>query len=379
MKKPVYTSIGYEYIWKKLNNCISEEEDKLLSDWLQESPENRQFYSNAQEFKSSKQENSTQEAWKKIEQRVKKQKRNRIIIYSSAACFALLITTFLFVDRKEKGKNRIVATSTVATSDVTTLVLSDGTNINLEQKNNITFKEAGATIEQKKKSLTYSAQTTKPNILTYNTIIVPRGEEFYLVLSDSTKVWINSETVLRYPVEFAQNKREIEIKGEAFFKVKKDKKRPFIVTSDNQRIEVTGTEFNVSSFGKENSIVTTLVEGSVQITANDHSGLSVGLESGTQCIFSKKNSQFIKRKVDVSLYTSWKDGSFCFQDEPLEDIMSTLSRWYNFNYVFKNDQYKSIRFTGRLKRTESIERILTLIEKTNEIQFKLDNNMVYVN
>jgi transmembrane sensor len=207
---------------------------------------------------------------------------------------------------------------------------------------------------------------------------IPRGGEFYLTLSDNTKVWLNSETTLKYPVEFAGEERRVELTGEAFFEVEKDAERPFRVVSDEQVVEVLGTSFNISSYPEDSVILTTLVEGKVNVFLGENPETSQTLLPKHQSFLARGEDRIMQREVDVSEYVAWKDGEFYFRDQSLENIMKTLSRWYDIDVVFNEPQAKDILFTGHLERYENFERILNLIQRTNEVSYSEEGRTITI-
>lgn len=158
--------------------------------------------------------------------------------------------------------------------------------------------------------------------------------------------------------------KQVEKESMNIISVKKDKDRPFIVKTDNIKIEVLGTEFNVKSYPELKEIATTLCEGSVSVTDGSHDLI---LKPSYQAIYSKSSHLMTSKKVDTRLYTGWKNGLFIFENETLEDIMITLSRWYNINVFFVNERIKTFHFTGDLKRYGDFTKTLEMIEKTTSI------------
>ncbi|PKQ63263.1 hypothetical protein BZG01_16205 [Labilibaculum manganireducens] len=261
------------------------------------------------------------------------------------------------------------------------LILDDGEVLNLEEKkekDEIKEKD-GTVISNTGSALVYdvSAKTDNQKI-TYNSLVVPRGGEYQLQLEDGTKVWVNSETRLRYPTQFADNKRMVLLEGEAYFEVSKDKNRPFIVKTQGVDVRVLGTHFNISSYADEDAIRTTLVEGSVSVMDNKNPDENLLLSPGHQAVFSKKSGDLENKKVNVDLYTSWKDGKFVFQESSLTDIMNRVSRWYDVKVFYQNKEAGDLNFTGTLKRYESLDRLLGMIEKTNEVKFLFKDKTIIV-
>ena len=206
----------------------------------------------------------------------------------------------------------------------------------------------------------------------YNTLSVPRGGEFHLILSDGTKVWLNSESTLRYPIHFSTI-REVSLTGEGYFEVAKDK-APFIVTiRDNKKVEVLGTKFNISAY-TDNPIYTTLVEGKVKVSQEK----SFFILSPNQQAMFLDNDSFNIMEVDAELYTSWTNGLYKFHSTRLSDIINQLSRWYDVDIQFKDKQLMDRRFTGAISRNNELGYAIYLIEKISNVKFITENDTIYI-
>ncbi len=261
------------------------------------------------------------------------------------------------------------------------LILADGKVMDLEKANEkaLIKEQDGTLISNTGTSLVYDVSSKIESAeITYNSLVVPRGGEFELVLEDGTKVTVNSETRLRYPTQFASNERVVLLEGEAYFDVSKDKDRPFIVRTQGVDVRVLGTSFNVSSYTDDESIKTTLVEGSVAVMDRNNQVKNILLKPGYQAIYSKEDKNLTAEKVNVELFTSWKDGRFVFDQSNLDDIMTRLSRWYDVKVFYQSTEVNTIRFTGSLKRYDSLDRLLRMIEKTNEVNFVLGEKTITV-
>lgn len=261
------------------------------------------------------------------------------------------------------------------------LILADGGVLNLdEKKEKDEIKEKdGTVISNTGSALVYNASAKSENKRKlYNSLLVPRGGEYQLQLEDGTKIWVNSESRLRYPTQFEDDKRVVVLEGEAYFEVSKDKNRPFIVKTQGVDVRVLGTQFNISSYIDDDVIRTTLVEGSVAVMDSKNPEENLLLSPGYQAVFFKKSSDLESEKVNVDLYTSWKDGKFVFQESSLSDIMNRVSRWYDVKVFYQNNEVGDLNFTGTLKRYESLDRLLGMIEKTNEVRFFFKDKTIIV-
>lgn len=207
----------------------------------------------------------------------------------------------------------------------------------------------------------------------YNTVIVPRGGEFVIQLSDGTKVWLNAESELRYPVSFGDGERGVYLTGEAYFQVERSELHPFTVTSGDHRITVLGTEFCIRAYRDENKILTTLEKGKVSV----NSGMeSIQLNPGQQS--SVEGSTIKVESVNTEIYTAWRDKRYIFQEQTLEDILNTLSRWYNMKVSFDEDEIKNYKFTGELMKYSDIREFLKKLEDLEKVSFKIDGQEVNV-
>ncbi|WP_052143662.1 FecR family protein [Wocania ichthyoenteri] len=260
-------------------------------------------------------------------------------------------------------------------TDKAILTLEDGKNIVLEKGQNYSTKNVKSTGDK----LIYDNKADSKPKLVYNYLTIPRGGQFFLQLSDGTKVWLNSESKLKYPISFIEGeKREVElIYGEAFFDVSPStlhKGALFNVKSRMQELEVLGTKFNIKSYQDENIVYTTLVEGKVEV---DNGSENVYLKANQQSQISLSNKNIIIENVDVYNATSWVKGVFSFESKPLKDIMKVLSRWYDMDVVFVDKEVENIKFVGILSKNQKIEDILISIKESGFINsFKIDGKKI---
>ena len=206
-------------------------------------------------------------------------------------------------------------------------------------------------------------------------ISVAYGDKKHFLLPDSSEIWLNAGTAIKYPEKFSKAQRLVYLDGEAYFSVRKDAAKPFIVETSQLSVKVLGTQFNVQAYPDDNKIETTLCEGSVNVTDGE---LGVTLTPSQQAVYSKVTQALTTRKVDVRLYTAWKEGLFVFENKPLEEIMNTLSRWYNINVFYSNQAVKSYHFTGDLERYGDFRKTLNMIEKSTVIRFVINGNNIMV-
>lgn len=381
-----------ELINKKYLDIISESEDKELLAWLGQSEKNRDTYQRIiskiqQPYHNSFDKKDIVEAdWSKVRRSLNIKNSSSPIIYMIARIAAAVIVvsglSYLAIDIIETigRKDIIVAEASVKPgTQKAILVLEDGQKVDLINTEKNEIEQTGAVISLDKKELAYKidglkAETIKEEI--YNTLIIPKAGEYSFTLSDGTKVWINSDTKLKYPVNFIGDKRVIYLEGEAYFEVKRNEKKPFIVkTFDELNVEVLGTKFNVDAY-KENEIIkTTLLSGKVRVSKGKQNTI---LKLDQQAVLNRQSNKIIRKEVDAYRFVAWKDGKFLFEDERLEDIMVRLSRWYGVEVFFMNQEVKDFHFTGDLERYGNISKILSMIEKATNIKFRIKNKSIIV-
>ena len=259
---------------------------------------------------------------------------------------------------------------------VAQLCLPDGNVINLDKDKiyNLQLSEGGRFVNEQG-VLTYEGGNSKMYVIQYNEIWIPRGGEYKLVLPDGTIVWLNAESSLRFPTSFTDNERKVYAKGELYFDVKHDEVKPFIVDVERgYTIRVLGTEFNLRAYD-DSPVVTTLVEGCVQVwSASD----SVLLSPGQQALEMSGNHGIEVLDVDVVPYVAWHEGKFHFVRTPLKDIMEELARWYDVEVVFENPTVREECFTIEMQRFDDFNKVLRLIERTGMVTISVEAHTVTI-
>ena len=258
------------------------------------------------------------------------------------------------------------------------LVLSSGEVIDLADNKNAILEQDGSVVKMKDgKGIEYNTgQAGTANQVIYNKIIVPRGGEFFVILADGTEVWLNADSELEYPVKFTADKREVRLKGEAYFSVKKDTKKPFMVRSGEYQLKVYGTEFNLNTY-KNNEIQAVLVKGSVGFKANRTAG-EVRLKPNQLGVANEATGKAEVKEVDVYPYIAWKSQDVVFVNERLESIMEKAARWYDVNVFFQNESLKDLRFFGNMQRYADIQELLFFLENTSDARFSVKDRIVIV-
>jgi ferric-dicitrate binding protein FerR (iron transport regulator) len=191
-------------------------------------------------------------------------------------------------------------------------------------------------------------------------------------LADGTKVWLNSGSELQFPVRFTGYMREVKLRGEAFFEVAKNEKQPFRVNAKVLDIDVTGTSFNVVSYDDDTQTEVTLIEGKVSLSAEkDQVKKQLGaMHRGQRAVFKDKSLEVYTEEVEVDKYISWRDGNLIFRDDPMEDVIRRLSRWFNVEIIVNDSEIKSYMYTATF-RNENLDQVLKLLKMSAPIDYRI--------
>jgi transmembrane sensor len=376
----------FEIIIKKLNNTLTKKEEIIFDSWYDESPTHKDYFLKVRENYQKTPENlDVQKGWLTLEKKIEQKAKTKTYWkYAVAASVAVLISMALFFTKDnqqlvEPIENPTIVDRTIQMgTDKATLTLEDGSNVTLEKDKGYQADNLSSNGEE----LVYSAKnglnSSAKAKIAYNYLTIPRGGEFFLQLSDGTKVWLNSESQIKYPVKFIEGQtRQVElIYGEAYFDVSPSTEHngdSFKVNTQMQEVEVLGTEFNIKAYKDEDKITTTLVEGKVTI---GNEGIKEYLKPNDQSIFNVKNKDIAIATVDVSDVISWRKGLFSFKDKSLKDITKVLARWYDIDVVFERQEVEEIKFNGVLNKRQEIESILSIINSTNNIAYEIKDKEV---
>lgn len=221
---------------------------------------------------------------------------------------------------------------------------------------------------------------TEPRPLAYMEITSMAGSKTRVLLPDSTTVWLNGNSYIRYPEVFDKNTRQIELIGEALFDVTENKEKPFIVNLEGMHVQVLGTEFNILADANSGVIETTLIEGSVALYNEKNSTATADriLVPGEQALFDKESGSIEVRPVRTSSYTSWVTGDFFFEKITFGEILGVLERSFNVKFHLKNESIKEVFLTAQFTHKESLEEILSILQISMRYTFEIKNRDVYI-
>lgn len=375
MTKEEYLSLCKKYI---SGNCTPEEEEVVLKyhDDL-----NLYEYKWDDDAMGIKEVNKT-EIFELIEKKIK----HRAINFNWAAIAAILVV-FLsaglyFFSKQQTPIVAVKKQRTNQSNDIlpgsskAILTLADGSKITLDSlKSGILAKQGNTAINKTAEgqlsyiSVNSGVSSTASQL---NTITTPPGGQYQVVLPDETKVWLNAASSLRFPTAFGSKERIVELSGEAYFEVAKNPSAPFKVKAANATVEVLGTHFNVMAYPDENSIKTTLLEGSVEFSNNS---IKKMLKPGQEGSLETDGSIGVKG-VNTEDAVAWKNGFFIFNKTDIQTIMRQLSRWYGIKVVYQGVIPKDL-FVGKISRNEKLSEVIRLLELTN-MRFKLEGNIITI-
>ena len=357
---------------------LSPEEKGKLEDWINESEEHRLLFCKIKKQLSINEirnylQTDVEDAWKKVREKtfgappVRPRIRPKWLKYA-AVVLPVLLSISLWYTWKEEMKNKQATVARL--NPVLTLDNGEKYQLDPEEQTEIYVNEE-VKAYQAGGGLIYDT-TARQEENKYNRIEVPRGSEYWIVLPDGTRVWLNAATELKYPVEFGPDSREIHLlEGEIYLEVARDSLHPFLVHTPNGEIQVLGTHFNIRCVSPQN-IETTLVEGKVEVRQTDQ---KVILHPGQQATVTNK---IMVKEVDVEEVICWKDNLFYFKDAELETILNKLADWYDFEIGWQSPELKTKRFFMSIDKYASVQEILDKLTDASGINFMINDKTVNV-
>ena len=379
-----------EIISKSLGENLNEDEVRELEVWLAEDEHNRELL---KEWKSVVKTEEKIEAYKRLkyseawenfrkvrqEKLVLRRRKNRSVWLKYAAVFVISLGVAVVLLRNQ-GEDKVVQvaeTTVSAGRSQAVLVLSSGERQTLNEEGK-RIEDGGMTIKTESGTINYSGQVQSEvkgeNV--FHTLEVPRGGEYFMVLADGTKVWLNADTRLKYPVAFGGGVRKVFLEGEAYFEVAKDVRRMFVVETAHARVKVLGTSFDVCAYEEDGKVFTTLEEGSVEMEKADYTEALRMIPGEQVCLI--EDGRMEKYEVETELFTSWRSGRLVFKNMSLEELMRNISRWYDVEVKFKKEHLKRIVFTGDVKKYEDLDEVLEFVELTSEARFMIEGDIITI-
>lgn len=263
-----------------------------------------------------------------------------------------------------------------------TLRLADGTIIDLEaMQDGLVATEAGASVVLDGRELVYQPQSGTTSISpASHTIQIPKGMQYRLMLPDGSHVWLNAASSITFPVQFSGTDRVVQLRGEAFFDVKHHAEKPFIVQTSLQSLEVLGTTFNVSAYDDDGYVRTSLLSGSVRVKRvgqNDEKNASLVLRPGEESLAEVDNNLIERSKADIRHMAAWRNGLFTFHNEPVEEVMRKVARWYDIEVEYR-DGMAGKRIGGNVPRFDNIEQLMRALQRTGLLHYSREGGKVLI-
>lgn len=374
-----------EWIADYTAGTIHPEDAGRLREWIDECAENREAFERylrmvkTHRMIEGERMICDDKAWEGIYHKLRQSKRKQLMrrISAVAASVLILISVGVAVRLQYQEPERIQpVTQILPGMTKATLVLANGSQVDLTRDDLTEIKEQEIRIKNDTSSgLQYELADLKVEEPVFHRIQVPVAGEYHFTLPDGTKVWVNSASELRFPVAFVGDQREVYVKGEVYFEVEPDAEHPFVVHANDVAVRVLGTKFNVAAYEESSEVVTTLAEGRVEV---EYAGQKEELLPGFQAIAHKQRGNIVAAQVDAGMYTSWIHGIFEYENMPLSEIAVQLSRWYDVNFIFSAPEFKDRRFTGVVKKYETLNELLKIIEKTTNVSFMIDERNIAV-
>ena len=306
-------------------------------------------------------------------------KRLLYVSFSVAACFLLFFGgAFLYWENANRSMKieHLASSDSIVGRSFARLKLADGKVILLDaNQNEIILADSFIKVENSNNTLIYNQNAAKKEV-EFNTLSVPKGTEYNIVLSDGTKVYLNAGSELRFPAVFSENTREVYLEGEGYFEVMKDSVRRFEVHAFGMTVIVLGTSFNVKAYRNQEQVATTLEEGHLKIVCDNQK--EYNLRPGNQVRYNKETRMSVMEKVDTKYYTSWKDGYFYYDDARLEDMLNELGEWFGFTVFYQDPEVKDYRYKFWANRRDSKEKILDYLRGIGKLQIELKEDSVII-
>ncbi len=316
--------------------------------------------------------------YKKIDHLKSSDQRRYLRYLKVAAIFIFLISVagllYYYSSNKYTQPFEILDTNMAEKGKV---ILPDGTVSEFESDKTEIQQIAGGAVTINNDTVTQAKKEAKHIKNELIRIIIPYGKRSEITLADGTRVWLNSGSQFSYPAEFTKGLREVYLSGEAFFDVAKDQSSPFQVITNEIKVTVKGTRFNVISYANDPTVQTVLLSGKIEAGKKKLFSGAVTLEPGERIIYDKQNEDISKDKVDVNLYSSWIDGYLIFEEEPLVEIFKKLERYYNIRILTEKLSGR-ITFSGKLDLADDLEKVLKNIAFSAPFSVECDDGIYLI-
>lgn len=371
-------------ILKYLKNDITEKEQQILNEWLEESPNNKSLLESFRQTAKVEQDIDQLRSidvnaqWERFNANIGNSQPKKLRLakwWPRVAAVLLVASSVAFYvyqsQKKSTASDAVLAYDVNPGSERAILQLADGAVVNLGRYQKHSDHDQAQGFDVKEGTLYFTANHTKSGQTNHHALRTPRAGEYKVVLPDGTKVWLNASSYLSFPQNFDGNERRVQLKGEAYFEVAHQPSKPFIVSFNDTEVKVLGTHFNINTYG--NTSKTTLLEGSVSISEGGHQTL---LKPGQEALIEQGEIEVQKTEVYKSI--AWKEGVFYFKEDSIKEILDQISRWYDVEIVYQGKPSQQA-ITGNIRRQATLNQVLDMLGTLTNAKFNLTDRIVTVN
>ena len=382
---------------------VSDDERAFLNDWLDESETNRQTYRRivrgealARRLRAEESINASadfSDITARIARRLTRGRRRalRIAAWGSVAAVLVGIVYFAVFHEPEPEfvpypYRPVVIAAAPAVEAKVMLVTADGERVDLEEQIPDSIVSEQAVIRGGQGQLTYEEKSVEPSAEIkeeWNKVITSIGGEYFVTLSDGSRVWLNANTELEFPVTFVADKRIVRLKGEAYFEVARDERKPFIVETAGMRTRVLGTSFNIKAYADERDERATLLRGSVEVSLaqpvpGNAPAPRMVLEPGMQAQWQAGGHALSVQAVNPGDVIAWRRGEFVFNEEDISVVLRALSRWYGVEFIAETGEMETYTFSGKLSKDDRLESTLEVLTLAGGPVFRVEGDKIYM-
>lgn len=377
-----------KWVEQYCQGTLSKEDREELTAWLEASSENKSEFERLLRVwlrvsaagKWDRLDEMQENVWKRVIPELTRRRRKLYVWGARVAAVAVVLLGIMVLWNKED--ERAMHTADVlkveSGSPKALLVLNTGKEIELkdgETRELVNIAGVGVVQDSSGGVRFEDSGVENEEEEGYNTIIVPERGEYFAVLNDGTKVWMNSGSELVFPTRFRGDRREVKLKGEAYFEVVSDKQKPFYVQTEEATVRVLGTAFNVLAYREDGRVEVALLRGKVSFDVKEEEYL---LEPGEIATWEQKTGSTTVREGNVQAIVDWTSGRFNFEDISLVELAAKLERWYGVKFVFGDEASKALRFSGAVTKYRPLDYVLDIISKTTSVHFKSSGEQILI-
>lgn len=377
-----------KWVEQYCQGTLSKEEREELTAWLEVSSENKSEFERLLRVwlrvsaagKWERLDEMQENVWKRVIPELTRRGRKLYVWGARVAAVAVVLLGIMVLWNKEGERTMHMADvlKVESGSPKALLVLNTGKEIELkdgETREVVNIAGVGVVQDSSGGVRFEDSGVENEEEEGYNTIIVPERGEYYAVLNDGTKVWMNSGSELVFPTRFRGDRREVKLKGEAYFEVVSDKQKPFYVQTEEATVRVLGTAFNVLAYREDGRVEVALLRGKVSFDVKEEEFL---LEPGEIATWKQETGSTTVREGNVQAIVDWTSGRFNFEDISLVELAAKLERWYGVKFVFGDEASKALRFSGAVTKYRPLDYVLDIISKTTSVHFKSSGEQILI-